>query len=555
VLSHEGMLLDADGYPVDAVKYVTFQLYEVDSGGTAIWWETHQVSAVSGYYQVFLGGTDALDSSASLSLSLFDKTDLWLGVTVGDALDVDNKAVGTELTPRQRFASVPFAIRAHVALDAVGDIHPSSVTTSQITATNVTITDGGTLTLADGALLSGFLPADTIGTNQIANGSITLDDLSDELKTTLQGWCGTGIGSGGCGIGSGSTDEAVSCEPGYIMVPESTLPDGTNVPAFCVMKYEAKTLFWTQQSVSIPFGQPITLHYSIDFGGCRCGAGKGLISEEQWLSIAHNVVNVAANWTGGEVGNGMVYRGNCDAGFREASWDDTEGYYGTGHSPEDGVGNGAENRRTLVLSNGEVIWDLAGNMYEMVNAHMDRLAGSNKWISYNSDDGTGQVATNVPVAKLPPNGWNADQGMGRYYDERYSGTYVVMRGGPHGDCANTGVFTLVGHKDNRGIYAACRCVYTPVGAPQNLAATGGVGQVVLSWEAPTLTGSAAATGYKVYRGTVPNPSTLVATLGDVLTWTDTNVVAGVTYHYRVKAVAADGSESSYSTDASATPTS
>jgi len=73
-------------------------------------------------------------------------------------------------------------------------------------------------------------------------------------------------------------------------------------------------------------------------------------------------------------------------------------------------------------------------------------------------------------------------------------------------------------------------------APRNLDAVGGDGQVSLTWTAPAWDGGSPVTGYRVYRGTSPNPATAVATLGNVTAYTDTGLTNGVTYFYRVAAV-------------------
>lgn len=82
-------------------------------------------------------------------------------------------------------------------------------------------------------------------------------------------------------------------------------------------------------------------------------------------------------------------------------------------------------------------------------------------------------------------------------------------------------------------------------APTGLSAAISGAGTLLSW-----TGSAGATGYKVYRGTSPNPTTLHATLGDVSSYNDTtSLSAPNTYYYRIKATNSSG-ESDYSADTS-----
>ena len=80
---------------------------------------------------------------------------------------------------------------------------------------------------------------------------------------------------------------------------------------------------------------------------------------------------------------------------------------------------------------------------------------------------------------------------------------------------------------------------TPPGAPQNLQAShsGGPksGKIALSWSAPASDGNSPITGYKVYRN-----GAFLATLGNVLSYTDTGLTQGQSYAYKVTAVNAKG---------------
>src|SRR5467141_3213855 len=92
----------------------------------------------------------------------------------------------------------------------------------------------------------------------------------------------------------------------------------------------------------------------------------------------------------------------------------------------------------------------------------------------------------------------------------------------------------------------------PPSAPQNLAATGGNAQVTLTWQAPASDGGSPVTNYKIYRGVAPGSETLLTTVGNVLTYTDSGVTNGVTYYYQVSAVNSPG-EGAKSNEASAMP--
>lgn len=84
-----------------------------------------------------------------------------------------------------------------------------------------------------------------------------------------------------------------------------------------------------------------------------------------------------------------------------------------------------------------------------------------------------------------------------------------------------------------------------------LSAAAGNTQVVLNWSAPANNGRA-ITSYKVYRGATSGGETLLATLGNVLTYTNTSLTNGTAYYYKVSAVNAIG-EGSQSAEASAMP--
>src|SRR5207248_2887840 len=85
--------------------------------------------------------------------------------------------------------------------------------------------------------------------------------------------------------------------------------------------------------------------------------------------------------------------------------------------------------------------------------------------------------------------------------------------------------------------------------PTGLTAAAGPERVTLAWSAP-----AGAVSYNVYRGTSPGGegATPVATGVTALGFTDTGLIDGTTYYYRVTAVDAGG-ESARSAEASATP--
>jgi phosphatidylserine/phosphatidylglycerophosphate/cardiolipin synthase-like enzyme len=106
--------------------------------------------------------------------------------------------------------------------------------------------------------------------------------------------------------------------------------------------------------------------------------GGHLITNDEWMTLARNIEMVPENWSSGVIGSGYIYSGHNDrdpARALEASIDDTDSYYGTNNT----TGN---QRRTLTLTNGQIIWDLPGNVWEWTDDIID--LSINRPISFNN---------------------------------------------------------------------------------------------------------------------------------------------------------------------------
>jgi prepilin-type N-terminal cleavage/methylation domain-containing protein len=90
-------------------------------------------------------------------------------------------------------------------------------------------------------------------------------------------------------------------------------------------------------------------------------------------------------------------------------------------------------------------------------------------------------------------------------------------------------------------------------APTNLTVVPDDRQCNLLWGPPVTDNGSPIIGYKVYRGTAPNPTILVQTLGNVLNYPDPGLINGATYYYRLKAVNAAGESVDYSNEVSCAP--
>ena len=262
------------------------------------------------------------------------------------------------------------------------------------------------------------------------------------------------------------------CPTGYIPVPGNPSLYGTN--DFCVMKYEAKaveisdlTVGLTQPSVngaidnnatattaanertiaSVASGFPIgSITQATALTYCA-NVGARLISNAEWMTIARNIEGQGVNWTGGTVGNGSLFRGHGDGngpnGFLysalEASTDD-DPYIGTGNN----INNGADQKRTHTLSNGEVVWDLSGNVWEFNSTTINGLDKPN---SPNSVDNFGAITSygslNYDLIRASDPNWWEPQNIGFYYKGNLdTGNYVFMRGGFFFQYGRAGLYTL-----------------------------------------------------------------------------------------------------------------
>lgn len=79
-------------------------------------------------------------------------------------------------------------------------------------------------------------------------------------------------------------------------------------------------------------------------------------------------------------------------------------------------------------------------------------------------------------------------------------------------------------------------ILTTPSAPTSLSATGGTGQISLSWTAPGKNGNSAITGYRIYRGNDSNNMSLLTTVGNVTSYVDTPLELSQTRYYKVAAV-------------------
>jgi hypothetical protein len=220
------------------------------------------------------------------------------------------------------------------------------------------------------------------------------------------------------------------------------------------MKYEASQVGSTTTPISqagstpwVNISQTSAIANAPNVANCT---GCHLITEAEWMTITQNVLGVASNWSSGAVGSGYIYSGHND-GYPYnalAASNDSDPYSGTGNSSS----SGANQKRTLNLSNGEVIWDLAGNVWEWTNGqttgHQPGYSADTgyNWRQYN--DGSllqnSFLSTSLPASTgLSGITWNSSEGIGQlysYYGE--TGLCGFLRSGSWGNGSDAGVLIL-----------------------------------------------------------------------------------------------------------------
>lgn len=349
------------------------------------------------------------------------------------------------------------------------------------------------------------------------------------------------------GFDSNNTSWSVAAiaPSGWVEVPGDSNFSTTN---FLAMKYEAKcaaasdlttgltspdsgyqtysdsgtacTSANSKAVVSVASGYPIA-NISHTNALTRCGTvslngnAAHLLRNDEYMTIARNAEAQTSNWSLGAVGSGYLFAGHNDntpAKARIASTTDTgnnrcaytdadPGTEAPATCPSftaadtsDDVGNQV---RTFTLSNGVVIWDIAGNVWEHVQRSTDNSGddttnmatlpicsggGGWGWCQYGSTTTpyvsawTASVAQNkVGSSNLA---YNSAQGMGQVYTYGTGAgqsTSVFLRGGYWAYTTGAGAFTLdLDWGASNTVYAVgLRCASDPVEISQSYSSSSG----------------------------------------------------------------------------------
>jgi hypothetical protein len=260
-LNYQGHLTGADGVPVDGFVSMTFRIYDVEAGGSALWTDTRVVPVQQGVFSIELG-----NASNPFPVGMFDYP-LWIGLSV---------EADAEMLPRRPVTSTGYAFKAGDAntldgsaassLDQSAHVadtaNPHAVTPEQIGASTgphtvdtnaATICANGSFLNGDGTCDSGFLDADGVDAYNSAfdteaeidaavadNGFSTGAHTIDTNAATI---CASGYflnGDGSCDPVTVNTNAATICADGFFLNGDGSCDPvvvDTNAATICASGY------------------------------------------------------------------------------------------------------------------------------------------------------------------------------------------------------------------------------------------------------------------------------------------------------------------------------
>ena len=257
-----------------------------------------------------------------------------------------------------------------------------------------------------------------------------------------------------------------SCPKNYIAVAPLIEETSRRYPysreaTFCVMKYEAKVL--SGHATSQPEGRPVVnISHQEAQELCRVnGSRYDLISNTQWQVLAHNIESQGENWSTGTRGpmSGNILNCGISAGIARAADNECD--------PHHKCGSGWHyKKRTHILPNNQLIWDVCGNAGEMMR---DKNPLNRK--SYAG------ARLNDYIYKITNEDLKEDFGPWQFYGSqeanglkhfKYSGLghinidskgEVIVRGAQH---TSAGIYsTILKGPFRQGRAVGFRCVYNP----------------------------------------------------------------------------------------------
>ncbi len=229
--------------------------------------------------------------------------------------------------------------------------------------------------------------------------------------------------------------------------------------------YDEKTGGEGYRPISVPQGLPWR---AIDFETAKkacsnLGKGYALINNYEWMTIANNIEGVDENWSGNKVGVGFLNRGHSD-GSPDHPCDSSLENIDKDCSTQ---GKDFHQKRTHKLSNGEIIWDIAGNTWEWVDWKVSfgkKAAPADAWVEFSRlrpEIETGKKMNKNMFTSLNNPHYSSRQNIGKYWSESpKTSESVAIRGARWRHNQDSGIYALDLSVDPKlgGKTIAFRCV-------------------------------------------------------------------------------------------------
>lgn len=239
-----------------------------------------------------------------------------------------------------------------------------------------------------------------------------------------------------------------NCPTNYIPVTKNTAV-GTTAD-FCVSKYEMKCgnangLGCTGSPISQAANQPwVNITQTNAKAACAgLGTQYHLITNPEWMTIARSIEATASNWSSGTVSSGAMNRGHSDSAPNNtlAVTDNNNPCSDTGDTCSTSVFH--DQRRTHTLSNGQIIWDLAGNAKEFIDWQITNNRVGTSSTSYEEINSVVANGT-MPSETFKSNDTNLLEvnGIGAYWRDAPGLNGYAARGGRAADGTKSGIYHL-----------------------------------------------------------------------------------------------------------------
>lgn len=313
LISYQGVYTDTTGTPKpDSTYSFTFRLYDVGTGGTALWTETKSLQTKKGLFSTNLGDVTAL--------TLPFTAPYWLGIEVGGS---------PELSPRTRLTAAAYSLRslkADTAAYAGGAIlnlpytGTASTTTPAFTITNTGI--GQAAHFKNSNPTSLFVPTVYVESKGMNNGLWSSIDTTASVASAIlgttkgNGYAVTGNADNASGGGTGVYGRSNGTGKGVygVAIGSGSAVEGVNTGTGWAGRFQISNTSSTSDAVSVSTnGSGAGVYVG------TTGTGNGIVSLVGNTSSAANAVHAVMSGSGYavfglSVGTGGGVRGDVTTG-------------------------------------------------------------------------------------------------------------------------------------------------------------------------------------------------------------------------------------------------